>query len=481
MKESMAERRDGRRLRWQDLYSEAELYKAAVRLYTRPLFDWRKALSTSTDGRTLYDFARQGLRNLHRLHRSLQRRRFRFRPALALERNFNGKQRTLYIHPWEERLVSLLLYRLLNRALDGSFSDSAYAYRLHGFGVNRCQGEIIRTLRGASGPLHVMKRDIADFFASVDHDVLLGKLTEIVDPDDYLFELLRDGVRFRFLDDNGDERTAARGIPFGTAVACLFANIYLMELDRRLEAVPGLRFFRYADDLLALAPSRAVLDEARENFRSEMAALRLTSKASHARDFLLSAGEAPEGGPPACSRFRHLGLEFRADGSVGLSRDKFRKIRNLFRYAFRRRRGKFRRIRDPEKRAALAARIARRTVSEGMRNVAIIDYYLRHVTDEEQLRRLDRWLAEEVLSLAFQSGHKKGNFRSMSFRRLREMGLPSLVHRRRLILHGQIDSPFFVWKTYQAQRGYGGTVARSRSPEASSFSQSPEAVAGESS
>lgn len=33
-----------RLLRWRDIYREAELYKAAVRVYTKPLFLWRKAL-----------------------------------------------------------------------------------------------------------------------------------------------------------------------------------------------------------------------------------------------------------------------------------------------------------------------------------------------------------------------------------------------------------------------------------------------------
>ena len=46
-----------RPLRWSDVYREAELYKAVVRVYTKPLFQWRKALSTSTDGKTLYDLA----------------------------------------------------------------------------------------------------------------------------------------------------------------------------------------------------------------------------------------------------------------------------------------------------------------------------------------------------------------------------------------------------------------------------------------
>ena len=102
------------------------------------------------------------------------------------------------------------------------------------------------------------------------------------------------------------------------------------------------------------------------------------------------------------------------------------------------------------------------------------------MTDEEQLRRLDRWLAEEVLFLAFGQGHKKGHFRLLPFRRLRSMGLPSLVHRRRLILHGHVESPFFIWQNYQAQKG-SGAAARPEAPLRPAFSQGPEAAAAASS
>src|SRR5438034_4629488 len=140
-------RGDRAKLRWAHIYREAELYKAAVRLYTKPLFAWRKALGTSCDGKTLYDFARRGLSRLDALHQALRRRQFSFQPGLALHRNFNGKHRTLYVYPWEERLVDLLLYRLVNRALDDWFSHSSYAYRFRGYGVDRCQREMARTLR----------------------------------------------------------------------------------------------------------------------------------------------------------------------------------------------------------------------------------------------------------------------------------------------------------------------------------------------
>src|SRR5262249_55016348 len=115
-------------LRWRDVYREAELYKAAVRVYTKPLFHWRKALSPSTDGRNLSDMASGGLRGLDALHRALASQSFGFRPALARHHTFNGKHRTLYLAPWEDRIVDLLLYRVINRRLHGWFSPHAYAY-----------------------------------------------------------------------------------------------------------------------------------------------------------------------------------------------------------------------------------------------------------------------------------------------------------------------------------------------------------------
>lgn len=469
-------------LRWRDLYHEAELYKAAVRLYTKPLFDWRKALVCAADGGTLYDFARHGMSRLRQLHASLQRRQFEFRPALALHRNFNGKHRTLFVQPWEERLVSLLLYRILNRAMDGQFSRCSYAYRCRGFGVDRCQQDIAATLRSSPQPVHIVKRDVSDFFASIDHGLLLGKIRERVAGGDFLDVLVSQCVRFQYVDD-GQTRTAERGVPFGTAIACLLANVYLSELDRRVAAVENIRFFRYADDMLVISTQADAAIEAARVLDEELDRLGLRSKPSHEAAFVLADRSGP-GVPPSetesltvLRKFRHLGLEFRVDGSVGLSRDKFRKVCNLFRYAFRRNRRRFRRMVDWEKRAALAVRIAREAVDRGVRNVAIIDYYLRHVTDEGQLKQLDRWLVEEVLSLAFGGGHKKGYYRRLPVTRLREMGLPSLVHRRRLLLHGHIQSSFFVWRVSKKQRGYGGQAARRDRQSVDAFSQSPEAAA----
>jgi len=465
------------KLRWRDLYSETELYKAAVRIYTKPLFAWRKALFASTDKKDFYDFARSGLHNLADLHRELARESFSFRHGTALHRNFRGKRRTLYIYPWEERLVDLLLYRVLSARLHSWFSPNCFAYRLRGFGLDRCQRGIAKLLATATVPLYAAKRDIANYFPSVSHEVLLTQLSELIEPDDYLFHLLEARVRFPY-EDAGRAVRAEQGIAFGTPVACFLANVYLTPLDRQLDALTGLSYFRYADDLLLLSSDRKTIEAGMTYFYEALREMKLQSKTSHEENLLLARSASAAAGFIAASRIRHLGLEFCADGGVRLSRDKCRKICNVFRFAFRRKRAKLARIGDPRKRAEFAIGVARTALEKSVRNVAILDYYLKHVNDEHQLRLLDRWLAEEVLSLAFHGGHRKSYFRALPYRSLRAMGLPSLVHRRRQIQHGRIASPFFVWKNYQTQKSSRETAARlrPRNAGAAAFSPSPEAV-----
>ncbi len=469
-----------RLIRWRDVYREAELYKAAVRVYTKPLFLWRKALNVSTDGRTLYDLAARGLNGLGTIHRQLQNEQFQFRPSVGLKYNFNGKRRTLFIPPWEERIVDLLIYRLLNRRLHHWFSTSSYAYRDHTFGLDGCQSRIAAVLRCANGPIYAVKRDVSDYFPSVNHEILLRQIAEHIDPNDYLFQLLTERVRFTYQDETGSHR-ATIGIPFGCASACLFANLYLTDVDRAIESIPEVHYFRYADDLLVLSASHEGATAAADRLHIGLADLALSTKASHEQNLVLSTKLREfDGRFHPIRALRHLGLQFECDGGVSLSRDKQRKIRNLFRFAFRRSRRRWSKIHDARERARTLAGIAAETIERGVRNVAILDYYLRHVTDTSQLRMLDRWLAEEILSLVF-GGHKKSHFAKISFEQLRKFGLPSLVHRHRLIRHRKIDSPFFIWQQQQIDRAFKGTVASRKRAKCvmSDFSPSPEAAAHE--
>jgi hypothetical protein len=327
-------------------------------------------------------------------------------------------------------------------------------------------------------PLFIVKRDISDYFASIDHDLLFKKLASLVDPADYLYRLLAQRVRFVY-EERGSMQAATIGIPFGTSVACLLANIYLTEMDREIESIPELHYFRYADDLLLLSSHRETAAHAALRLEDFLTDLRLRTKPSHQADILLTNEPVSDATFRTAPSFRHLGLLFRAGGEVSLSRDKVRKIQNLFRFAFRRKR-RWRREADPRLRTQTLVNIAAETIEKGIRNVAILDYYLKHVNDEWQLQLLDRWLAEEILSRVF-GGHRKSHFRRIPFAELRAMGLPSLLHRRRMILNGRIESPFFIWQREKVTRAFRGTVARlCRSAGETAFSPFPEAAASKS-
>jgi hypothetical protein len=374
---------------------------------------------------------------------------------------------------------------VLNQRLHAWFSPHSYAYRDRAFGLDACQAGIAGVVRAAGAPLYVVKRDIADCFASVDHTRLLEQVTALVAPADYLGTLIEQRIRFAYSD--GDAVRQARiGIPFGTAIACLLANIVLTDVDREIARIAGVDYFRYADDVLLLAREPRTAREAGDRLEAVIATLRLRCKPSHSLELRVHDRIAGPLRPEplqieerftAAGSFRHLGLLFRADGGVALSRDKRRKLQNLFRFAFRRRERSWRREPDPPTRARLLCAIAAETLGKAVRNVAIFDYYLRHVDDERQWRALDRWLAEEVLSRVF-GGHKRGHFRRLGYAELRALGLPSLVHRRRLLRRGAIESAFFIWQRQRTTRAFGRTVVR---PAASpAFSSFPQAAASSS-
>ena len=469
-----------KQLNWKEIYSEKELYRAAIRLYTPSLFNWRKALGHSTDQRNLYDFARYGLANIERINKDLNVFNFQFRHGKALEFNFNGKERTIYIFPWEERLVDVLLYRLLNFHLNAWFSNHSYAYRLNGLGINTCQKKITTALNSVSKPLFIIKRDLANYFNSIDQNLLLKKLENLIDPKDYLFALLRQRINFSYEKD-GQIIQATRGIPFGTAIACFFANVYLTALDRLLEKIPNLQYFRYSDDILMFSRDKNVISEAMQIYNTYIAEHGLEDKKRHQQDLFFNQERLSYEGFKGTDKFKHLGLEYRANGLTGLSRDKTRKICNIFRYALRKKKNHLAYITDETKRINLVINTIQDTLNDGIRHIAIIDYYLRHVDDENQLKLLDRWLAEEALSVIFSNGHKKGNFKRLSFAKLRELGLPSLTHRRRLIEHKHLDGSFFRWQEYKTATAYKGTAAKPlisvKTDDQRVFSSFPKAAA----
>ena len=437
------------KLKFNEIYQRETLFRSALALYTKSLFFRKKATTASWDGGTLYDFASHGTKELDLLHKKLVNRKFTFSPAKPLKIVRSGKERIVYIWPWDERVVDLMLYQQINQRIDQHFSRSVYAFRWHGYGIDLCQNRVAAFIvKNRNKPIYVVKRDVANCFPSLPHELVKRVTAAVVEPGDYLEQLLQEHIEFSYWQNDGELVTAEAGVPFGAPTACLLANLALTPFDDALANLPMSCYTRYADDMLFLTTDRDTAQKAVEIFGAVFAELGLGSKASAEINGILTKEPPaePDDSFTILPGLKHLGIYFQADGTVSLSLDKQRKIYRLFRASFTRYRNRLKKIKDIKKRASLLCSAARNMLEKSQSNVAIIDYYLKHITDTKQIQLLDRWLAEEVLSIALNTGHKKGNFAKISFEELREMGLPSLSHRRSLLLHGHIDNSFLRWK-----------------------------------
>lgn len=438
-----------KKLKFNEIYQRETLYRSALALYTKSLFFRRKASTVSWDGGTLYDFASNGTKELDLLHKKLINHKFTFSPAKPLKIVRSGKERIVYIWPWSERVVDLMLYQQMNQRLDHHFSNSVYAFRWHGYGIDLCQNKVANFIvKNKSKVIYAVKRDVANCFPSLPHELLRQITASVIERGDYLEQLMLEHIEFSYWQEDGELVTADMGVPFGAPTACLLANLALTPFDNALGGMPQSCYTRYADDMLFLTTDRETAQKAAAIFDFIFVKLGLSSKKSAEINGILTKEllTAPDDSFTLLPGLKHLGIYFQSDGTISLSREKQRKIYRLFRTFFARYRYRLKKMSDAKKRAALLCTAAANMLEKTQSQVAIIDYYLKHVTDSKQLQLLDRWLAEEVLAIALNTGHKKGNFAKISFQELREMGLPSLSHRRLLLLHGHIDNSFLRWK-----------------------------------
>ena len=161
-----------------------------------------------------------------------------------------GGKRMLGIPTVTDRVVQQAIAQVLTPIFDPSFSDSSFGFR-----PGRNAHQAIRQVQAfvTDGYRIAVDIDLAKFFDTVNHDVLMNLLGRtIVDRRllDLIGRYLRAGVLV-----GGHFEPSEVGTPQGGPLSPLLANILLNQLDGELET-RGHRFARYADDLVILVKSQ---------------------------------------------------------------------------------------------------------------------------------------------------------------------------------------------------------------------------------
>lgn len=161
------------------------------------------------------------------------------------------KERLISVAAFRDRVVHHALVNVIEEHFENTFIHDSYATRkdkgLH-LAVKAAQ-------KYAGSCQWYLKLDVSKYFASIDHDILLGLIQrKIKDP--HLIELCATILDNQNLSMGCSEGT---GLPVGNLTSQFFANIYLNQLDHFIKQ--GLNYkcyVRYMDDfiLFADAPQR---------------------------------------------------------------------------------------------------------------------------------------------------------------------------------------------------------------------------------
>ena len=153
-----------------------------------------------------------------------------------------GGVRLLGVPTVIDRMIQQAIAQVLEPIFENTFSDNSYGFR-----PRRNAHQAIRQARRYydEGYTRVVDIDLAKYFDTVNHDLLMDMLREQV-RDKRVLTLIRKFLKSGIM-INGLVNASQEGTPQGGNLSPLLSNIYLTRFDKMLEK-RGHKFVRYADD-----------------------------------------------------------------------------------------------------------------------------------------------------------------------------------------------------------------------------------------
>lgn len=221
------------------------------------LLAWQEFLCGKKKRLDVQVFSARFMDNILSLHQDLLYHNYYHGPYQAFS-ICDPKPRNIHKAGVRDRLLHRALYRLSYPFFDRIFISDSYFCR-NGKGthkaINRFRKYFYKVSCNNTRNCWVLKGDIRKFFASIDHNILLGILNEYISDKDIvsLWEIIISSF-------NSGEY--GKGLPLGNLSSQLLANIYLNKFDQFIKHNLKIRYYiRYADDFLILLDNKDYLKE----------------------------------------------------------------------------------------------------------------------------------------------------------------------------------------------------------------------------
>ena len=186
------------------------------------------SMTAGADGTTIDGM---GNERIERIILSLKDRSYQPKPARReyIAKKNSSKKRPLGIQSGDDKLVQEVVKMILESIYEPVFSNKS-----HGFRPNRsCQTALKQIQNTFTGANWFVEGDIHACFDSFDHHVVIDLLKKRID-DEAFIQLIWKFLKAGYMEQWTFNRTYS-GVPQGSGVSPVLANIYLHELDKFME------------------------------------------------------------------------------------------------------------------------------------------------------------------------------------------------------------------------------------------------------
>jgi group II intron reverse transcriptase/maturase len=189
-------------------------------------------MTPGTDRKTIDGFS---LRMIHTIIEEMRTEQFQFKPVRTVYLpKPNGKKRKLGIPSTRDKIVQEVI-RLILECIYDSPTGPYFHETSHGFRPNRSCHTALQEIRGKWPAINwFLEGDIQSCFDAIEHGVLVSLLRKKIRDERFLnliWKLLRAG----YLDLREARQESLAGTPQGGLASPILANVYLHELDEKVE------------------------------------------------------------------------------------------------------------------------------------------------------------------------------------------------------------------------------------------------------
>lgn len=185
--------------------------------------------------------------NLLALHESLKNGTFKT-SKYHIFTIYEPKERLIYRLPYyPDRILHHAIMNVLEPIWVSVFNKNTYSC-IKNRGIHKCAKDVKQALKqDPDGTRYCLKIDVRKFYPSIDHELLKGVVRRKI----------KDGSLLALLDEIID---SVDGVPIGNYLSQYFANLFLAYFDHWLKEKKRVKYYwRYADDIVILAPNKDFL------------------------------------------------------------------------------------------------------------------------------------------------------------------------------------------------------------------------------